>query len=400
MSDVIICQKVSKSYQLRASVAKDKTRRSRWRNATETFWALRDIDMRIKQGQIVGIVGQNGSGKSTLLKVLSRITYPTSGRFGIRGRIASLLEVGTGFHPELSGRENIYLSGMLLGMTRGEIRRTFDQIVDFSGIEPFIDTPVKRYSSGMRVRLGFSVAAHLRSDVLLVDEVLAVGDLAFQDKCLRSIEGLQASGRTILFVSHQTAAMRSICDAGVVLSEGRLSFSGSIEAALEEYRSSLRSALVKPLSRRSDRVGNGPFRVRAVRSDPSIGEGKLLADVEWINPSTSMRKEYDLKFAFLICDQYGQRLCTLYNEFAGNRLSASDGKFTVACRYPTLPLVAGRYPVDIWIEVDGQISDGLKYAFELDQPQTAVRASGRMPVASKHGPILWESSFKLVRSDS
>ena len=201
----------------------------------EEFWALRDLNFEIQPGDRVGIIGRNGAGKSTLLKVLSRITDPTTGRIEINGRVASLLEVGTGFHPELSGRENIYLNGAVLGMTRGEIKERFDEIVDFSEIEKFLDTPVKRYSSGMYVRLAFAVAAHLEPDILIVDEVLAVGDAQFQKKCLGKMEEVGEEGRTVLFVSHNMAMISNLCQTGMVLNEGELEFFGQVSDAVMKY---------------------------------------------------------------------------------------------------------------------------------------------------------------------
>ena len=199
------------------------------------FWALKDVSLQIKQGEVVGIVGRNGAGKSTLLKILSRITVPTEGRIRIDGRIASLLEVGTGFHQELTGRENIFLNGAILGMTRAEIIRKFDEIVEFSGIEEFLDTPVKRYSSGMYVRLAFAVAAHLEPEILIVDEVLAVGDAAFQKKCLGKMSSFAQSGRTVLFVSHNMEAVRTLCQRGVWLKDGRLHKDGKADEIVEDY---------------------------------------------------------------------------------------------------------------------------------------------------------------------
>ncbi len=204
--------------------------------ATEEFWALRNFDMEIRQGERVGIIGRNGAGKSTLLKVLSRITEPSSGRLSIRGRVASLLEVGTGFHPELTGRENIFLNGAILGMGKAEIRRKFDQIVEFSEVEKFLDTPVKRYSSGMYVRLAFSVAAHLEPEILVIDEVLAVGDAAFQKKCLGKMGDAGRDGRTVLFVSHNMSAVRQLCERGIVLDRGSKVFDGPVSDAIEHYQ--------------------------------------------------------------------------------------------------------------------------------------------------------------------
>jgi homopolymeric O-antigen transport system ATP-binding protein len=201
----------------------------------EKIWALRDVSFDIHQGEVVGIIGANGAGKSTLLKVLARITEPTEGQIALRGRIGSLLEVGTGFHPELTGRENVYLNGAILGMRRSEIRRRFDEIVDFSGVEAFLDTPVKRYSSGMQVRLAFAVAAHLQPEILLVDEVLAVGDAEFQKKCLGKMERVTQDGRTVLFVSHNSSAIRSLCPRSLLIEKGRLVFDGDTDAALARY---------------------------------------------------------------------------------------------------------------------------------------------------------------------
>lgn len=208
----------------------------------EEFWALKDVNFEIKRGDVVGIIGRNGAGKSTLLKVLSRITEPTEGRVEIKGRVASLLEVGTGFHPELSGRENVYLNGAILGMTRAEINRKFDEIVDFSGVEKFLDTPVKRYSSGMYVRLAFAVAAHLEPEILVVDEVLAVGDAEFQKKCLGKMQDVAGQGRTVLFVSHNVAAVRSLCQYGLFMSAGRTGGTMSLYDALRMYESSAMSS--------------------------------------------------------------------------------------------------------------------------------------------------------------
>ena len=211
-------------------------RQAKHDDLSEDFWALKDVSFEIKQGDRVGIIGRNGAGKSTLLKILSRITEPTSGKISIKGRVASLLEVGTGFHPELTGRENIYLNGAILGMDRAEIKKNFDEIVAFAEVAKFLDTPVKRYSSGMYVRLAFAVAAHLEPEILIVDEVLAVGDAQFQKKCLEKMENVaEKEGRTVLFVSHNMGAVRSLCSQGFVLNAGDLIYSGSINEAIGEY---------------------------------------------------------------------------------------------------------------------------------------------------------------------
>lgn len=206
----------------------------------EEFYALKDVSFEVNQGDRIGIIGRNGAGKSTLLKILSRITEPTSGRVTINGRVASLLEVGTGFHPELTGRENIYLNGAILGMTRAEVKRKFDEIVDFAEVEKFLDTPVKRYSSGMYVRLAFAVAAHLEPEILIVDEVLAVGDAEFQKKCLGKMEDVSKNeGRTVLFVSHNMGAIRTLCDISILIGSGSIKYSGSVKDAIEIYSKTL-----------------------------------------------------------------------------------------------------------------------------------------------------------------
>lgn len=256
MADSVICvEDLSKKYLLRhqtrepyttfrdaiASGARSLSRRllqPRTRSPQsyqDEFWALKAVSFEVKQGDRVGIIGRNGAGKSTLLKILSRITAPTSGQVRLRGRVASLLEVGTGFHPELTGRENIYLNGAILGMSKAEIRRKFDEIVAFAEVETFLDTPVKRYSSGMYVRLAFAIAAHLEPEVLIVDEVLAVGDAQFQKKCLGKMEDVSQAGRTVLFVSHNMATVKRLCTSGIHLKAGKIDCIGSIDAAIETY---------------------------------------------------------------------------------------------------------------------------------------------------------------------
>ena len=207
------------------------------KGVSDYVWALKNIDFEVLQGDILGIIGKNGAGKSTVLKILSRVTAPTTGEIKIKGRIASLLEVGTGFHPELTGKENIYLNGAILGMTKSEIKSKFDEIVDFSGVERYIDTPVKRYSSGMYVRLAFAVAAHLEPEILIVDEVLAVGDQEFQDKCIGKMKDVSGSGRTVLFVSHNMTAIKALCSRAILLENGKVSVNGSVADVIEEYLS-------------------------------------------------------------------------------------------------------------------------------------------------------------------
>jgi len=241
----------------------DKTRNG---NATGTFWALRDINFEIQEGEVVGIIGRNGAGKSTLLRILSRVTEPTTGRVKLRGRVGSLLEVGTGFHPELTGRENIFLNGAILGMKKAEIVRKFDEIVAFAEIEKFIDTPVKRYSTGMYLRLAFAVAAHLEPDVLLVDEVLAVGDASFQRKCLDKMKVVGEDGRTVLFVSHNMPAVTRLCERIILLDEGRVVADGPAHKVASLYlQSGLGTMAVREWKDRTKAPGNEIVRLCAVR---------------------------------------------------------------------------------------------------------------------------------------
>jgi lipopolysaccharide transport system ATP-binding protein len=250
------------------------------KKTVEEFWALKDVSFDVKKGDVLGVVGRNGAGKSTLLKILSRITEPTGGKVRIRGRLASLLEVGTGFHPELSGRENVYLNGAILGMRRVEIDRKFDEIVAFSEVERFLDTPVKYYSSGMYVRLAFAIAAHLESEILIVDEVLAVGDAQFQKKCLNKVsEVTKSEGRTVLFVSHNSAALQGICNSGILLSKGKLVGEGPISECLGTYlkTGSQRAEFAAPAS--------GKPHISSVSVDPAaLAAGRIQVDVGFSSP--------------------------------------------------------------------------------------------------------------------
>lgn len=280
-------------------------------NELEEFWALKNVSFDVKRGEVVGIVGKNGAGKSTLLKVLSRITEPTEGKVTIRGRVASLLEVGTGFHPELSGRENIYLNGAILGMTRAEIRRKFDEIVDFSGVEKFLDTPVKRYSSGMYVRLAFSVAAHLEPEILVVDEVLAVGDADFQQKCIGKMQDVSGDGRTVIFVSHNISSIRALCKTGLLLQGGQVSCSGDIETVLRHYLDKGQSghSFLRASSTDKPAPPDCIMAARLVQNDVSVSECdsdrpftlqlevRITSDVNW-SPELVIRNQAKEPVAF------------------------------------------------------------------------------------------------------
>ena len=321
--------------------------------AEDTIWALRDVSFEVEQGEVLGIIGGNGAGKSTLLKILSRITDPTEGRAVLHGRVASLLEVGTGFHPELTGRENIYLSGAVLGMRRAEINAKFDQIVDFSGVEKFLDTPVKRYSSGMRVRLGFAVAAHLEPEILLIDEVLAVGDAQFQKKCVAKMESVADSGRTVLFVSHNMSAVSSLCSRAIQLREGQVALRGDPREVVDSYLSAAGEVQIES-DPEQEHLG---VRIESVQCCNSKSEvlrtvtmGSELHILVACNCASS--NPFGLQIAFL--DASGQRVFRAYSGREGVVIPPGPGKRLVRFVVPCLPLNAGDYRVlvDAWEEPD------------------------------------------------
>ncbi len=254
---------------LKIGETNDRTRKG----TSELVWALKDINFEVQEGEVLGIIGKNGAGKSTLLKILSRITGPTTGRVQVKGRIASLLEVGTGFHPELTGRENIYLNGTILGMRKREVDRKLEEIVDFAGVERYLDTPVKRYSSGMMVRLGFAVAAHLDPEILIVDEVLAVGDAEFQKKCLGKMKDVSTNeGRTVLFVSHNMGAVRGLCEKGVLITQGLITSMGKSESVIAEYLRANNTVQADNVESSLDRSGNGKIRFKSFWVENSYGD--------------------------------------------------------------------------------------------------------------------------------
>ncbi len=318
------------------------------RDAETIVWALRDVSFDLDAGAVVGIIGRNGAGKSTLLKILSRITRPTSGRVVLRGRVSSLLEVGTGFHPELSGRENIFLNGAIIGMRREEIRRKLDAIVAFSGVERFLDTPLKRYSSGMKVRLAFSVAAHLEPDILVIDEVLAVGDTEFQQKCLGAMAAFGRSGRTVLFVSHNLAAVRSLCQRGVVLERGRLCFDGPVDTALEHYAQSIgygpQAARVEGIER------NGLVLERfSIRGDDGAADGLVRSG----SPCTvrfAVCGRVDLPAVIVnvwVSGGFGERALLLSSRLAGLSLRGFARRLACEIRLGQLMLMPGHYQLNV-----------------------------------------------------
>ncbi|HMF49192.1 MAG TPA: ABC transporter ATP-binding protein [Candidatus Saccharimonadales bacterium] len=363
-------------------------RRQQWRGVRkikEEFWALRDVSFSINQGEAVGIVGRNGAGKSTLLKLLSRITEPTTGKIRYKGRVSSLLEVGTGFHPELTGRENIFLNAAILGMRRSDIARRFDEIVAFSEVEQFLDTPVKRYSSGMYVRLAFGVAAHLEPDILLVDEVLAVGDAAFQKKCLGKMGNVVQEGRTVLFVSHNMAAIASLCTRALLIEGGRLELSSSPQTVIEKYLSKSRANAGVSLLERKDRKGNGRLRFTGVsilndrmESIETVTSGQnisIVLDYDIHDSNTLHNAVVQIKFSGIL----GQPL------FACLSRSSLRESFTLSpgarllCKIPRLPLVPGMYTYTLWCTIGGTLEDYVSEAGKVTVAEGDYFGTGNLP---------------------
>jgi lipopolysaccharide transport system ATP-binding protein len=317
---------------------------------TEEFWALKNMNFEVKQGEVLGIIGRNGAGKSTLLKILSRITEPTAGRVTLRGRAASLLEVGTGFHPELTGRENIYLNGAILGMSRAEIRRKFDEIVAFAGVEKFLDTPVKRYSSGMYVRLAFAVAAHLEPEILLVDEVLAVGDAEFQKKCLGKIDEVsRQEGRTVLLVSHNMAAVAEMANRALLIDAGSVAVDGSVAEAVSTYlsRAARKATYIRPF----DLQVSSPHVARAevLTSDRNAIHrfGEPLEIKFWIRHSVPMIHG---SFSFIIFNSQFQIPVIHSSYYHGTAFGDKSGCSILVCRFPNILLNVGQFHLCTWLQ--------------------------------------------------
>ena len=351
----------------------------------EEFWALKDVAFTVEQGDAVGIIGPNGAGKSTLLKILSRITEPTSGRIRIKGRVASLLEVGTGFHPELTGRENVFLNGAVLGMTRIEIKRKFDEIVAFADIEKFLDTPVKRYSNGMYVRLAFAVAAHLEPDIMIVDEVLAVGDAAFQQRCLAKMGTISKNGRTVLFVSHNMAAVTALCAKGVLIDNGSVAAAGQTQSVIHAYLSRTRDNTGVPVSQRKDRKGNGRVRFKNVSI---LNERFEVVETVVSGQNVAIGLEYDIRDSatvshvvvqteFFGC--FGQPLFACLSESSHRSALELSRGTRLLCSIPRLPLQPGIYPFTIWCTVGDNLEDYVADAGKLTVAGGDYFGTGKLP---------------------
>lgn len=349
------------------------------------IWALKDVSFEVKQGEVVGIIGRNGAGKSTLLKILSRVTEPTEGYAEIHGRIGSLLEVGTGFHPELTGRENVYLNGAILGMKKTEIKRKFDEIVAFAEVEKFIDTPVKRYSSGMYLRLAFAVAAHLDPEILLVDEVLAVGDSAFQKKCLGKMGEVAKAGRTVLLVSHNMAAIQSLCTEALLIDQGFIGARGEAITVVEDYLKKISS---RTLSSSSD-LGSIPREIgmKKIFLEGYVNGHRLIGQHTFL-------PEDDLKFELVLdlpepmgqCtmgihfeDQMGSKVYSVSSRWELKRIRLEQGKHKAECIIPKVPLVPGRYTISIGFASGGRQVDWLERIAGIEFAECDVYGTGELP---------------------
>jgi lipopolysaccharide transport system ATP-binding protein len=348
----------------------------------EEFWALKDVSLEVKQGEVVGIVGPNGAGKSTLLKILSRITEPSEGRVLLRGRVASLLEVGTGFHPELTGRENVFLNGAILGMTQREIRRKFDEIVAFAEIDKFLDTPVKHYSSGMYVRLAFAVAAHLEPEILIVDEVLAVGDAAFQEKCIGKMNSVaETEGRTVLFVSHNMAAVQHLCARAILIQSGQVSADGLPETVIAGYLSDARTESRVALTDWKDRTSSGEARIIELEiGNSSNGNtitfgGELKIKIHARFDATLV----DPSFGVIVHDSAGMPLLNMRSIHDGFRVGGVSGNIIVEMKTPRLDLYPGRYLLSAFIS-----DSASQRAVDFPRLCSTIRIG---PAAGPHGDL-------------
>jgi lipopolysaccharide transport system ATP-binding protein len=415
MQPIITAQTVSKSYRLGGERAAYSTLRESLANGfvalgrkhrngpsrSNIIWALRNVSFAVNPGEVVGIIGRNGAGKSTLLKILSRVTEPTTGQIKLYGRVGSLLEVGTGFHPELTGRENIFLNGSILGMSRREIVKRFDQIVAFAEVERFIDTPVKRYSSGMYLRLAFAVAAHLEPEILLVDEVLAVGDAAFQQRCLGRMREVATEGRTVLFVSHNMAAVSALCTKAMVIGQGEIEFPlGDVKIAIDKYLSQVNEITKTELASRTDRQGDG--RIRITHFAVFDGEGneqEYLASGQQVD----FRVYYEcqdsqlsnVSVAIGISSPTGGFVTLLSNQLTNVAFDHVTGRGVWSCVLKKLPLAAGSYTVNLIIRQNEVVQDWIQEAARLVVEAGDFYGTGRTPPPT-HGGVFFEQTWSAI----
>jgi lipopolysaccharide transport system ATP-binding protein len=365
------------------------------------FWALRDVSFDVAQGEVLGVIGRNGAGKSTLLKVLSRITDLTRGRVELRGRVASLLEVGTGFHPDLTGRENIFLNGAILGMPHADLKRKFDAIVEFAEVAKFLDTPVKHYSSGMYLRLAFSVAAHLDGEILLVDEVLAVGDAAFQQKCLGKMQDVSRGGRTVLFVSHNMAAVSALCSRALVMAGGRPVFDGAAGDAVRHYfETNLNDASatwdLTVVPRRRDDLAES-VRLERVSSIMQRADGFRFGEPLRFRLEFSASVALDsMACAIGLDDLYGTRVVTFDSRREGVPIATvAGGRYAIDLDVPAFGLVPGKYLLSVSAYSGGQFHDYLIHFGTISVVPLEYENGGHVEQAAGHGPIQVESAWQV-----
>jgi len=351
---------------------------------TDLIWALKDVSFKVDKGEIVGIIGRNGAGKSTLLKILSGITEPTVGYADIYGRIGSLLEVGTGFHMELTGRENIFMNGALLGMRRHEIKKKFDEIVDFSEVEAFLDTPVKRYSSGMYMRLAFAVAAHLEPEIMLVDEVLAVGDAVFQKKCLGKMGNIAKQGRTVLFVSHNMAAVRSLCTQAYSLDAGKILYHGATHDVVDHYLKSVKSPKRLKhytLDQRQDRLGDGSAKIVSLKIEDENGD-EIINSSSRLKLTIGYRSEKPIlhpQFSATIYDFSDIGLISLHSERTNDLPEVLPPEGQVTCVTEPLYITPGRCFINLALLKGGMRADYIEHAAYFDVEAHDIYGSGKLP---------------------
>lgn len=359
------------------------------------FWALKDINFVVKRGEILGVIGHNGAGKSTLLKILSKITEPTEGEVRLRGRVGSLLEVGTGMHPELSGRENVYLNGAILGMGKKEIDQKYNQIVDFAGIHDFMGTPIKRYSSGMRVRLGFSIAAHLEPEILIIDEVLAVGDAEFQKKCLGKMKDVATKGRTVLFVSHNMGAIRQLCSRGILIDHGKTVFDEAAQLTVEKYMNISRPVCRNQFTRTTTVNPISPIQVEDVRIEPEQPKTGLPLKFSIV---ILVKSQIKCEFAIAISNSEQQPLLIYYSNNDGQIIDCSEGRQIVTVTNDYFPLIPGEYNVNIWTGLGNHPFDWQKSCMVLDVIDGRLGNSVDFAVRNTQYPVVppatWESIFE------
>jgi lipopolysaccharide transport system ATP-binding protein len=420
MKPIIKVENLSKQYRvgnrsepyttLRESVSKmalsslrNLSRKNRMK--PDLFWALRDISFEVAPGEVVGIIGRNGAGKSTLLKILARITEPTSGRIELYGNVNSLLEVGTGFHQDLTGRENIFVNGAILGLKNAEIKRLFDEIVAFAEIEKFLDTAVKHYSSGMYMRLAFSVAAHLNPDILIIDEVLAVGDQQFQKKCLGKVQDVAESGRTVLFVSHNMAAVENLCGRAVVLEQGKATFVGEQSRAISHYLESVNKNFDSNLKERTDRSGSGEVRVTSIEIKDLDGNPLYNAmsgqdvDIYFHFETSQNYRQSNASMCFMVRTYLDVPVFLQHNRLTGDSWNYLPPNGAFVCRIRRLPLPPATYRLGISVMSGDDYLDRIDDASELMVVEGDFYGSGVVPPIS-HGCSLVDAEWRVLDSDS